>query len=187
MPSELDRRFDEELAKVVGPGGRLVVGKDEFGRAVVDNFPATLPEFFRIFCALNAGNEALVAGEERFTFADLDRISDRVAHGIAHRGIRKGDRVGIAMRNCPSWILAYMGAVKAGAVVTLLNGWWEAHEMEHAIRLTEPKLIIADAQRGRRIAERCADSDIVAIDVSLPAEQALADLLGAPDADLPEV
>ena len=38
----------------------------------------------------------------------------------------KGDRVGIAMRNCPSWILVYMAMFKAGGVATLLNGWWEA-------------------------------------------------------------
>ena len=57
MPSELDRRYDDELAKVTGPGGRLVIGRDELGRAVVENLPATLPSFFRTFCALNAENE----------------------------------------------------------------------------------------------------------------------------------
>ena len=41
-------------------------------------------------------------------------------------GIAKGDRVGIAMRNCPAWIVSYMAIVKAGGVATLLNGWWEA-------------------------------------------------------------
>jgi acyl-CoA synthetase (AMP-forming)/AMP-acid ligase II len=148
MPSALDRRFDEELARVIGPGGRLVIGRDDLGRAIVENLPATLPQFFRTFCALNADHEALVAGAERFTFADLDALSERVARGFAARGITKGDRVGIAMRNCPSSVLAYMGLLKAGAVATLLNGWWEPAEMEHAIRLTEPKLIIADAARA---------------------------------------
>jgi len=187
MPSELDRRFDDELARVVEPGGRLVVGKDELGRAIVDNFPATLPEFFRVFCALNADNEAVVAGEERFSFVDLDRTSDKIAHGLAERGIGKGDRVGIAMRNCPSWILTYMGIVKAGAVATLLNGWWQAHEMEHAILLTDPKLLIADAPRAKRIAERCVDRDILGIAVDLPVEQALADLLDDSEQVLPSV
>ena len=187
MPSELDRRFDEELARVIGPGGRLVMGTDELGRATVENFPATLPEFFRIFCALNAGNEAVVSGEERFTFADLGRLSTEVAQGLATRGIGKGDRVGIAMRNCPSWILAYMGVVKAGGIAVLLNGWWQAHEMEHAIRLTDPRLIIADRARAMRIAERCSEIDTIGIAVELPVEEALAELLGAPETPLPEV
>ncbi|HET7604807.1 MAG TPA: class I adenylate-forming enzyme family protein [Sphingomicrobium sp.] len=188
MPSELDRRFDEELARVTGPGGRLVIGKDELGRAIVENLPATLPQFFRTFCALNADNEALVAGEERFTFADLDALSERVARGFKARGIGKADRVGIAMRNCPSAILAYMGVLKAGAVATLLNGWWEPAEMEHAIRLTEPKLIIADAPRAKRIAERCDDFDVLGIAINQPVEQALAELLTADGAiELPQV
>ena len=187
MPSELDRRFDEELARVVGPGGRIVIGRDELGRAIVENFPSTLSSFFRTFCGLNAANEAVVAGEERLSFADLDRLSDRVAAGLAKRGIGKDDRVGIAMRNCVSWILAYMGILKAGAVATLLNGWWEPAEMEHAVLLTDPKLIIADASRAKRIAERCSGRDIVSLAVDLPAEHALAELLENSRADLPEI
>src|SRR5437016_4424376 len=138
------------------------------------NFPATLPAFFKAFSALNAGNEAVVAGEERLSFADLDRISDRLAHGIVARGIVKGDRVGIAMRNCPAWIVSYMAIIKAGGIATLLNGWWEPFEMEHAVQLTEPKLIIADAPRAKRIAVRCTDREIVSLPIELPVEDAIA-------------
>ena len=189
MPNELDRRFDEELAKVIGPGGRLVIGKDEFGRAIVTNFPATLPAFFRTFAALNAANEAVVAGDERLGFADLDRISEALAHGLAARGIAKGDRVAIAMRNCPAWIVCYMAILKAGGIATLLNGWWEPFEMEHAVELTEPKLIIADPPRVRRLAERCGRIETVSLPVEQPVEQAVASLMeGAdPSAELPEM
>ena len=177
MRSELDRRFDEELARVIGPGGRLVIGRDELGRAIVTNFPATLPQFFKTFCALNAANEAVVAGDERLTFADLDRISDRLAPHLVARGITKGDRVGIAMRNCPAWIVSYMAVLKAGGVATLLNGWWESHEMEYAIELTDPKLIVADAPRAKRIAARCTNRDIVSLSIDEQVEQAIAPLV----------
>ena len=93
MPNELDRRYDEELARVTGEGGRLAIGKDELGRAIVTNFPATLPAFFKTFCSLNAANEAVVAGDERLTFADLDRISDGLALSLVRRGVVKGDRI----------------------------------------------------------------------------------------------
>jgi acyl-CoA synthetase (AMP-forming)/AMP-acid ligase II len=185
MPSELDRRYDEELARVTGPGGRLVIGRDERGRAIIANLPATLPSFFKAFCALNAANEAVVAGDERLTFADLDRISDRLAHGLVARGIAKGDRVAIAMRNCPAWIVSYMAILKAGGVATLLNGWWEPLEMEHAIHLTEPKLIIADAPRAKRIAERCGRFETVALPIERPIEHAIAPLLERADANSP--
>jgi len=189
MPNELDRRFDEELAKVVGPGGRLVIERDGLGRAIVANFPATLPAFFNAFCALNSANEAVVSGEERLTFADLDRISDGLAHGLAAHGIAKGDRVAIAMRNCPAWIVSYMAILKAGGVATLLNGWWEPAEMEHAVQLTEPKLIIADPPRARRLQERCKVSEIMCLPIELPVQQAVAPLMEGADVTraLPEL
>jgi acyl-CoA synthetase (AMP-forming)/AMP-acid ligase II len=184
MLSELDRRFDEELVKVTGPGGRLEMGRDEQGRAVVAKLPATLPDFFRAFCALHSEAEAVVSGEERLSFADLDRISERLAHGLVARGIAKGDRIAIAMRNCPTWIVVYMAILKAGGIATLLNGWWEAHEMEHAILLTEPKLIIADAARGKRIAERCGRFETVSLPVEKPVEEAIAELLVGTDEEI---
>ena len=187
MPTELDRRFDETLEAVTASGGRLVIGRDAQDRAIVENLPPTLPGLFRTFSALNADAEAVVAGEERLTFGDLDRISERAAQGLVARGIVKGDRVGIAMRNCPSWIVSYMGVIKAGGVATLLNGWWEELEMEHAIHLAEPKLIIADAPRAKRIAAKCADTDIFSVPVELPVEQALAELLDSPDLALPDI
>ena len=94
-------------------------------------------------------NEAIVAGDERLSFADLDRVVGRgLRRAWSRAALRKGDRVGIAMRNCPAWIVSYMAILKAGAIATLLNGWWESHELDHALQLTEPKLIIADAARG---------------------------------------
>jgi long-chain acyl-CoA synthetase len=189
VSSELDRRYDEMLARVTGPGGPLTIGRDEHGRATVTNLPATLPQFFRTFCAVNAGAEAIVSDDERLTFADLDAISERLAHGLVTRGVAKGDRVGIAMRNCPAWVVSYMAIAKAGGIATLLNGWWEAHEMEHAIALTEPKLIIADEARACRIAARCTGHDVVCLPVDCEIEEALAELLGGSGVatDLPEV
>ena len=187
MLTELDRRYDDLLAEVTGPDGRLVIGADERGRAIVTNFPATLPAVFRTFCALYPDSEAVVCGDERLTFADLDRVSERVAHGLVARGIAKGDRVAIAMRNCPSWIASYMGIVKAGGIATLLNGWWEAHEMEQGIRLADPALIIADGPRAKRIAEYCSDCDLLSVPIDLPLEQAMAELLAADDVTLPDI
>ena len=189
MLTELDRRYDALLAEVTGPGGRLVIGEDGEGRAIVTNFPATVPGLLRTFCALYPDTEAVVAGDERLSFADLDRISESIAHGLVARGIVKGDRVAIAMRNCPSWVVSYMGVVKAGAVATLLNGWWEAHEMEHGINLVDPRLVIADAPRAKRIAVHCSSCDILTVPIEQPVELALAELLRASpdDASLPDV
>jgi long-chain acyl-CoA synthetase len=177
--TDLDRKYDAVLAAVTGPGGRVILDQDEQGRAIVANFPATLPLFFKTFCALNGPVEAIIAGEERLTFAQLDALSDRLARGLIARGIGKGDRIGIAMRNCTAWVLSYMAAIKSGAIATLLNGWWQSEELEHALQLTGPKLTLADAPRAKRVAATCSPCEVVTIDIDQPAEQAFADLLAA--------
>ena len=65
--------------------------------------------------------------------------------------VAKGDRVAIAMRNCPAWIVAYMAVIKAGGIATLINGWWQADEMRHALA---PRRARADHRR--RAARRAA-------------------------------
>jgi acyl-CoA synthetase (AMP-forming)/AMP-acid ligase II len=186
MASDLDRKFDGTLAAVTGPGGRIVIEHDEQGRAIVGNFPGTLPALFRTFCALNADTEALITGDERLTFAQLDQLSEKLARSLAGRGIGKGDRVGIAMRNCPAWVVAYMAVLKAGGVATLLNGWWQSDEMKQALDLTSPALIVADRPRAGRLESACGDLEVVALDIEKPVVAALQPLLGD-EADLPEI
>ena len=190
MPaSELDRKFDAVLAAVTGPGGQIVIDQDAEGRDIVANFPATLPAFFKVFCSLNGTVEAVVSGPERLNFATLDTLSDRLARGLVARGVAKGDRVGIAMRNCPSWILGYMAALKAGAIATLINGWWQVGELSHALALTKPALILADEPRARRIASTEGAYDVLTIAIELPLEAAFADFLaaGRDDTALPDI
>lgn len=188
MRSELDAKFDQSLAEVTGPGGRIVLGRDGAGRTIVTNLPPTLPAFFDAFCALNGAVEAIVAADERLSFAELNAWANRLAPALVARGIAKGDRVGIAMRNCPSWVICYMAALKAGAIATLVNGWWQPAELDHALRLTEPRLIIADAPRAARIAGTGTSCEVVTLPIEQRLEAALAPLLdGAPSAALPEI
>ena len=182
MQSELDREFDATLAAVIGPGGRVVIDRDLHGQAIAGNFPATLPSFFAAFCALNGAADAVIAGDERLNFADLQRLSDAVARGLVERGIVKGDRVAIAMRNCPSWIITYMAALKAGAIATLVNGWWQSEELAHALELTSPRLILADGPRAKRMAEVKGNWDLVTITIEHDAGEALAALFGKDEA-----
>ena len=80
--TELDRKYDAVMAAVTGPGGRVILDQDGEGRTIVANFPATLPLFFKTFCALYGATEAVIAGEERLTFAELDQLSDRLARAL---------------------------------------------------------------------------------------------------------
>jgi acyl-CoA synthetase (AMP-forming)/AMP-acid ligase II len=189
MPSELDRKYDAALAGVIGPGGKIQIGRDEKGRAIVTNLPATLPLLFDAFSILHGTVEALVSGSERLTFAELDTRATKLAHVLVGGwGVKKGDRVGIAMRNCPAWILAYMAVLKAGGIATLINGWWTPDEMRHALALAEPALIIADASRAARLEAGGCAIPLVALPVEQPLDAALAPLFAkGGEGELPDV
>ncbi|QDP19771.1 class I adenylate-forming enzyme family protein [Sphingomonas xanthus] len=189
MPlSDLDRKYDAVLAAITGPGGQLILEEDDRGRTIVGNFPATLPLFFKTFCMLSAEVEAVITANQRLTFAQLDQLSDRAALGLLARGIKKGDRVGIAMRNCPAWVLSYMAILKAGAVATLLNGWWQADELRHALDMTSPTLVLADASRAKRIAATGWTGKVETLAIESPAQEAMHSLLdAAEDGALPEI
>ncbi|MGQ0558635.1 MAG: class I adenylate-forming enzyme family protein [Sphingosinicella sp.] len=179
MPSALDQTYDEVLAKVIGAGGRIQIGQDDEGRAIVTNLPPTLPGLFDAFCALHGQSDAIVANGERLTFAELNAAATRLARALAGAGIGKGDRVGIAMRNCPAWIASYMAVLKTGGIATLLNGWWQAGELRHALELSDPKLIIADVPR----AERMGTYPVVTLPIERPLAEATAPLAGGAEAD----
>ncbi|HEV2079188.1 MAG TPA: class I adenylate-forming enzyme family protein, partial [Allosphingosinicella sp.] len=190
MPSVLDRKFDAVLEAVIGPGGRVQIGADEQGRAIVTNLPPTLPGLFDAFCALYADREAVIADGERLSFPDLKAHSDRLARALAGGfGIGKGDRVAIAMRNAPAWIVTYMAVLKAGGIAVLVNGWWLTDELKHGIDLTEPKLIIADPPRAKRLEATGLSLSTVVLPVEKRIDEALAPLLerGSAEGELPQV
>jgi long-chain acyl-CoA synthetase len=190
MPSELDRKFDAVLAAVTGPGGRIALGQDADGRTIVTNLPPTLPGLFDAFCALHAATTAVIADGERLTFAELNEEATRLARAlVGGHGVKKGERVAIAMRNCPSWIVVYMAVLKAGGIATLLNGWWQVDELRQALTLSEPKLVICDASRAKRIDATGLELAREVLAIERPIAEALAPLLarGGTDAALPDV
>lgn len=66
-------------------------------------------------------------------------------------GIRKGDRVAIAMRNCPEWSIAFVAAMLAGAIVVPINSWGKREELRFAIDDCGACLLVCDAPRYRLV------------------------------------
>jgi acyl-CoA synthetase (AMP-forming)/AMP-acid ligase II len=191
MRTALDDAMDGMLGRLTGPGGPLQVGTIErFGRSlpVIAGVPPTLPAYFAHYCSEHADATFLVAGDERLTFREVYAAARAVAGALVARGVARGDRVGIAMRNSPSWIALYMGIAMAGGVATLLNGWWQTAELAHAVADVGCGLVFADGPRTARLAGTGAQ--VVTVDDRLPLAAAMAAWGAEPDAagaPIPEV
>jgi len=81
----------------------------------------TIPDCFRAI-ARDCGNQSVLLGAgPTWTFAALDRASDRIVAGLAGQGIEPGDRIGLYCPNTPEFVVAYLGILKAGATVVPIN------------------------------------------------------------------
>ncbi len=106
----------------------------------------------------------LVQGRRRLTFGDLFLAADRVAGKLAEKGLTPGDRLLLLAPNSPEWVTAFWAGIRAGAIVTLGNGWWNRPEAEHAVRLVQPSLVIADERRRELLPPNVTDRQVVDVD-----------------------
>jgi long-chain acyl-CoA synthetase len=144
----------------------------------------------------------LVYENDRATFEGFARAAIAIAHALQAEGVRKGDRVAVAMRNLPEWPAAFYGAILAGAVATPLNAWWTGPELEYALADSRATVAILDGERLQRLSEHLHNCPALkrvlvsrlAEEVAHPLVRPLEDITGAvnawgalPDRPLPQV
>lgn len=131
---------------------------------VFTNAPATLRDFQAQSAALQQNPDYIVYEGERTSYADYMAQSDRISRILTERfGIKKGDRVAIAMRNYPEYLTLFMGIVNIGAVAVLVNAWWTTDELTYGFDDSGAKLVFADGPRFERIAPFAADKGITMV------------------------
>src|SRR5258708_9902843 len=89
---------------------------------------------------------ALVSGDRRLTFAQLDERANRVAHALTSRGVRPGDHVGLYLYNGAEFIESMLGAFKIRAVPVNIN--YRYVEAELAYLFSNADLVALFAQRA---------------------------------------
>jgi long-chain acyl-CoA synthetase len=85
--------------------------------------------------------------------AEVDALAAAL---VGELGVQPGDRVGVAMRNLPEWVVGFAAAVSVGAVSVSLNGWWTADELDFALDDAGPRVLLADPERAEQAAASCA-------------------------------
>lgn len=96
---------------------------------------------------------ALVSPTRQWTYRQMREDIDALAALLHERyGVTTGDRVAIVAANSAEYDLVMWGVVSLGAIITSLNGWWTAPELQYGIALSGPKLLVGDARRLARLA-----------------------------------
>jgi long-chain acyl-CoA synthetase len=109
---------------------------------------------------------AIVAGERRMSYAELDAVTDRLAANLARHGITAGDTVALQLPNVPQFVIAYFGILKAGAVVVPMNVLYKAAEVAVILRDAQARLLISWSGSVEEAVKGAADvglSDIVVV------------------------
>ncbi len=88
--------------------------------------------------------QALVCGEERFSYQDIDGRSSGLAKTLVDHGVGRGDRVVVFMDNSPAAVIALYGILKAGAVVIPVNPLTKADKLAFILRDAEVKALLSD-------------------------------------------
>ena len=117
--------------------------------------------------ALNDMREAILQGyqwgdrtaityeDENYSWTEyLDSVRRFAKVLVDDLGVVKGDRVALAMRNYPEWLVAFSATVSVGAISVPLNAWWSAEELQFALIDCGPRVFIGDRERVERVVSR---------------------------------
>ncbi|HEY0241123.1 MAG TPA: AMP-binding protein [Gemmatimonadaceae bacterium] len=92
----------------------------------------TLLDYLRQNAATAPDRTALLFKGARISYAALERWSDRFASSLERLGVQRGDRVAIALPNCPQFMIAELGIWKAGGIACPINPLYTDRELEDA-------------------------------------------------------
>jgi acyl-CoA synthetase (AMP-forming)/AMP-acid ligase II len=113
---------------------------------VNDARPENFATQFELIADLAPDRPAVFCGNRSLTFGELDALAGQLASHLDALGIRDGDRVGIAARNSPDYLVALTGLFKMGGVPFNINYRYRAAEIRHLLAETRARGVIADAE-----------------------------------------
>src|SRR5262245_16625612 len=93
----------------------------------------------------------LLHAARHVSYAEFDRLSNRMAHALAALGVRKGDRVTLGMGNSVDYVVAAFGVLKAGGILNPINPALGAGELGYILGHAEPRVVVTDAANAAQL------------------------------------
>lgn len=106
---------------------------------------------FREMARCHRSRVALVFGECRLTYTELDARSDRIAVGLIERGVRPGDRVGVGLERSFDLIIALLAVIKTGAAYCPIDPEYPAERVKFMVQDAELTCVVIDRSGYSRL------------------------------------
>ncbi|MEY5039437.1 MAG: hypothetical protein RLZZ48_206, partial [Actinomycetota bacterium] len=168
--------WDEANLAVTAPGQMFELIDGEVRGVKMKVFKNSPPHLGLVFAnARNHGDKPFLVYEgETWTFAKTMDYVDALASLLVNTyGVKKGDRVAVAMRNYPEWVMSFAAIISSGAINVSMNSWWTEDEMDFALEDSGATVLICDQQRYEIGAASCTKRGVkvlvVRSDKPLPA------------------
>jgi len=95
----------------------------------------------------NPAKTAVVFGERRISYLEIDSLINRFAGGLLEMGLRRGDVLSLFLPSLPELIIGYLGAVRAGLTVNVVNAMLKEQEVAYILRDCDTRAILVDSER----------------------------------------
>ncbi|MFM9083169.1 MAG: AMP-binding protein [Actinomycetota bacterium] len=145
---------EQAIAELTAPGAPCEVRTETVNAPPLRVFTRVHPTLRDLWLAsVSARGDAtyFVYDDVPLTYGEAHQQVVSLAAWLAERGIGKGDRVAIGMRNYPEWAVAFWAVECVGAVVVSLNAWWITEELEYALNDSGAIAAIVDGERSERL------------------------------------
>jgi len=155
--------FVEANTAVTGPGQIFELIDSEVRGVTMKVFKNAPAHLGQVFAGSRGHGDKtfLVYEDEIITFAQAaDRIDALASLLVNTYGVKKGDRVAVAMRNFPEWVMSFAAIISVGAVNVSMNSWWTEDEMDFALEDSGATVLICDQQRFDIGAASCVKKNI---------------------------
>jgi long-chain acyl-CoA synthetase len=167
-------RDDERIRSLIEPGGAFEVENIVLDGVPLRSFvraPATIVDAFQ----MGRNHETLthlVFEGQRLTFGEVRAQALSLARELKVTfGVSPGDRVALAMRNFPEFVIGFWAAAVLGAIVVPLNAWWSGSELVYALDDAGAVVCLADEERLERLTAdgtRSPDRVLVGVKTAQP-------------------
>lgn len=139
------------------PVTRSIRRETHFGHRVVRcyaNRPTNADTLLRTAAATWPGAEALVDGDRRLTYAELDSLVERFAGNLAGRGLKPQDRLALFLDNSAEFIVAMLAATRIGAVFVPISTRLQKREIRQIMSDSGARTLVAAAELAERLPDR---------------------------------